>query len=147
MLCNISFPFSFYGENIKRRLHLSSPIQVSSYLLLHDYGCSFVAELGKKLEKNFFFFWKNICVFTKYTFFAEKNVYIWKKKFYNEVFSLKKTFFNREKLYLISEIYFYTENTCITNKIWISFKYIFILQKKTFLIIKNIFVKTSLRTQ
>ena len=73
-------------------------------------------NLEKSWKKNLFFFEK-IYVFTKYTFFAEKNVYIWKKKFYNEVFSLKKTFFNREKLYLISEIYFYTENTCITNKI------------------------------
>ena len=40
----------------------------------------------------------------------------------------------KKKIYLISEIYFYTE------KILIFLKYMFILQKKNFLIIKNIFV-------
>ena len=80
MLCNISFPFSFYGENIKRRLHLSSPIQVSSYLLLHDYGCSFVAELGKKLEKKFFFFLKKyMCFYKIYIFCRKKCLYMEKK--------------------------------------------------------------------
>ena len=39
---------------------------------------------------------------------------------------------NVKKIYLISEIYFYTENVCVTNKIKIFFKYIFILQKKFF---------------
>ena len=38
-----------------------------------NYGCSFVAKLSWK--KNVF--WKNICVFTKYTFFADKNIFIW----------------------------------------------------------------------
>ena len=100
-----------------------------------------------KLEKKTFFC-KNICVFTKYTFFCRKNVFIWKKNFYNvKIFLLEKNFFYREKLYLTSEIYFYTENIFVTNKIWIFLKYIFILQKKIFLIIKNIFVKTSLSTQ
>ena len=50
---------------------------------------------------------------------------------------------NVKNIYPISEIYFYTENVCVTNKISIFLKYIFILQKK-FLIIKIIFVKTSL---
>ena len=78
--------------------------------------------------------------FTKYTLFAEKNVFIWKKKF------IEKNIINEnvKKIYLISEIYFYTENVCVTNKISIFLKYIFILQKKMFLMIKNIFVKTSL---
>ena len=47
------------------------------------------------------------------------------KKFYNEnVFYWKKTFFaeknrneNVKNIYLISEINFYTENVCVTNKI------------------------------
>ena len=46
-------------------------------------------------------------------------------KFYNEkFFLLKKTFFteknineNVKNIYLISKIYFYTENVCVTNKI------------------------------
>ena len=47
------------------------------------------------------------------------------KKLYNEKnFLLKKTFFteknineNVKNIYLISKIYFYTENVCVTNKI------------------------------
>ena len=38
--------------------------------------------------------------FTEKTFFTEKNI--------NE---------NVKNIYLISEIYFYTENVCVTNKI------------------------------
>ena len=34
---------------------------------------------------------------------------------------------NVKKIYLISEIYFYTENVCVTNKISIFLKYMFIL--------------------
>ena len=51
--------------------------------------------------------------FTKYTLFAEKNVFIWKKK----NFIKKNINENVKKIYLISEIYFYTENVCVTNKI------------------------------
>ena len=39
---------------------------------------------------------------------------------------------NVKKIYPISEIYFYTENVCVTNKISIFLKYIFIPQKKIF---------------
>ena len=85
------------------------------------YGCSFVAKLSWK--KNFFFE-KIFVFFTKYTLFAEKNVFIWKKSFILKIFLLKKTFFteknineNVKNIYLISEIYFYTENVCVTNKI------------------------------
>ena len=46
--------------------------------------------------------------FTKYTLFAEKNIFIWKKKFYIEKLLLKKTFSteqiineNVKSLYLI----------------------------------------------
>ena len=66
-------------------------------------------------------------LFTKYTLFAEKNVFIWKKKFYIEIFLLKKTFFTEKninenvKIYIYIdlnwEIYFYAEYVCVTNKI------------------------------
>ena len=65
-----------------------------------------------------------------------------KKRFYRENINE-----NVKKIYLISEIYFCTENVSVTNKISIFLKHMFILQKKHFLIIKNIFVKTSLGTQ
>ena len=50
--------------------------------------------------------------FTEQNFFTEKNI--------NE---------NVKNIYLISEICFYTRNVCVTNKIKIFLKYIFILQK------------------
>ena len=86
------------------------------------YGCSFVAKLT--WNKNFFF-WKNICVFYKIYIICRKKCFYMEKKFYNEnVFYWKKTFFteknineNVKNIYLISEIYFYTENVCVTNKI------------------------------
>ena len=43
--------------------------------------------------------------FTKYTIFAEKNVFIWKKKFYIEFFLLKKLFLQRKVHIKMSEIY------------------------------------------
>ena len=79
--------------------------------------------LKNKVEKQNFFFEKIFVFFTKYTLFAEKNVFIWKKSFILKIFLLKKTFFteknineNVKNIYLISEIYFYTENVCVTNK-------------------------------
>ena len=97
----------------------------------------------KSKVKKKFCFEKIFLFFTKYTLFAEKNVFIWKKIF----FCRKKYKWKCKKIYLISEIYFYTENVCVTNKIKIFLKYIFIPQKKTFLIIKSIFIKTSLWNQ
>ena len=52
-------------------------------------------------------------LYGKKKFFIEKNI--------NE---------NVKKIYLISEIYFDTENVCVTNKISMFLKNIFILQKK-----------------
>ena len=54
-----------------------------------------------------------------------RNVSCIVKTFINEnIFLLKNTFFteknineNVKNIYLISEIYFYTENVCVTNKI------------------------------
>ena len=66
-------------------------------------------------------------VFTKYTLFAEKMLLYGKKHFME-----KNINENVKKMYLISEIYFYTENVCVANKIQIFLKYIFILQKKFF---------------
>ena len=52
-------------------------------------------------------------------------MFLYEKKFYNEkCFYCKKRFFaeknineNVKTIYLISKIYFYTENVCVTNKI------------------------------
>ena len=65
-----------------------------------------------KLKKKINFFLKKYLFFTKYKLFAEKNVFIWKKNFYSEKYKRKC-----KKIHLISEIYFYTENVCVTNKI------------------------------
>ena len=72
--------------------------------------------------------------FTKYTLFAEKNNYIWKKKFYIDffLFTEKASFTENEKnIYHIGDIFFYPENIYSFCK------------KNFFLIIKNIFVETS----
>ena len=55
-----------------------------------NYGCSFVAKLS----------WRKYMFFTEKKLFTEKNI--------NE---------NVKNIYLISKIYFYTENVCVTNKI------------------------------
>ena len=87
----------------------------------YTYGCWFDAELSWK-KKNCFE--KIFVFFTKYTLFAEKNIFIWKKSFILKFFLLKKTFFTKKNIYenikntyLIREIYFYTENVCVANKI------------------------------
>ena len=55
--------------------------------------------------------------------YLQKKIFLYGKKFYNEkFFLLKKTFFAEKNISenvknLISEIYFYTENVCVTNKI------------------------------
>ena len=71
--------------------------------------------------------------FTKYTLFEEKSFHM-EKKFYDEkaFFTEKSINENAKNIYLISEIYFYRKNVCVTNKISIFLKYIFILQKKLF---------------
>ena len=76
MLCNISFSFSFYGENIKRRLHLSSPIQVSSYRLLHDYVVHLLQNLEKSWKKKLFFFEK-IFLFLQNIHFLQKKMFLY----------------------------------------------------------------------
>ena len=72
------------------------------------YGCSFVAKLS---WKKLFFFEKIFVFFTKYTLFAEKNDFIWKKKLYWFFFTEKAFFTENEKnINLIWEIFFYPEN-------------------------------------
>ena len=62
-------------------------------------------------------------LFTKYTLFAEKNVFIWKKKFYIEIFLLKKTFFTEKNInenvniYISFEKYIFMQKMFVTNKI------------------------------
>ena len=80
-----------------------------------NYGCSVVAKLGWK--KKIFFSEKRFVFFTKYTLFAEKNNFTWKKKFILiffifYFFTTEKAFFteNEKKIYLIWEIFFYPEN-------------------------------------
>ena len=73
------------------------------------YGCSFVAKLSWK--KNFFF--EKIFVFYKIYIICRKKCFYMEKKKFTE----KNINENVRKIYLISEIYFYTENVCVTNKI------------------------------
>ena len=73
-------------------------------------GCSFVAKLSWKkkifFEKIIYVFYKIYIICRKKYFYMEKNI------FYREKYKWKC-----KKIYLISEIYFYTENVCVTNKI------------------------------
>ena len=85
-------------------------INVMALPTCYGYGCSFVAKLSWKKK---FFFWKNICVFYKIYVICRKKCFYMEKKF------IEKNIINEnvKKIYLISEIYFYTENVCVTNKI------------------------------
>ena len=71
-----------------------------------------------KLKKKKLFFQKIFMFFTKYTLFTEKNIFIWKKSFILKNFFAEKNINeNVKNMYLIWEIYFYTENVCVKNKI------------------------------
>ena len=84
-------------------------------------------EVGKKT-----FFCKNICVFTKYTFFCRKNVFIWKKNFYNvKIFLWKKTFFT-EKNYISLQKYIFTQKIFLLQIKYESFLNIYSFCKKNF---------------
>ena len=88
------------SDSLVNKLTLTSDL--NDLLMLNDYGCLFVAKLNWK-KFFFFFFLKAFVFFTKYTLkikFVEKNI--------NE---------NVKDVYLISEIYSYTGNVCVTNKI------------------------------
>ena len=85
------------------------------------YACSFIAKLSRKqfcfFEKVFVFL-QNIHINVLYAY----TCFYMEKKFCNEKnLLLKKNFFAEknvnENVNLISEIYFYTENVCVANKI------------------------------
>ena len=89
-----------------------------------------VVHLLKEVEEKFFL--KKYLFFTKYTLFAEKKI-LYEKK----VFILKNNFFtekninkNVKNIYLISEIYYYTENVCVSDKTHKSFLNIYSFRKK-----------------
>ena len=77
-----------------------------------------------KLKKKFFFLKKYLCFLQNIHYLQKKMFLYGKKVLYWKIFLLKKTFFtekniyeNVKNIYLIWEIFFYTENVCITNKI------------------------------
>ena len=74
-----------------------------------EYGCSFVAKLSWKR----IFFLEKIFVFYKIYITCRKKCFYMEKKNFME----KNINENVKKIYLISEIHFYTENVCVTNKI------------------------------
>ena len=73
------------------------------------HGCSFVAKLIWKLS---------ICAFYKMYIICRKRCFYTGKKFYTEkkFFTEKNIYENLKNISLIWEIYFYTENVCVTNK-------------------------------
>ena len=75
-----------------------------------SYGGSFVAKLNWK--KNYFFLKKYLCFFQN-IHYLPKKMFLHAKKLFTE----KNINENVKNIYLISEIYFYTENVCVTNKI------------------------------
>ena len=90
-----------------------------------------------KLKKKCFFF-KKYLSFLQNIHYLQKKIILYEKKnlYIDFLFYWKNVFYRKWKKY-ISHL----------RNIFLSRKYIFILQKKIFLIIKNIFVKTSLWTQ
>ena len=102
---------------------------------MDNYGCSFVAKLSWK--KIFF---ENIFLFfTKYTLFAEQNVFIWKKSLILKFLFAEKNFFIQrkykwkcKKIYVISEKSFYTENVIFTQIKYKSFLNIYSFCQKNF---------------
>ena len=104
--------------------------------------------LQNYVEKKIFFFWENM-FFTKYTLFAEKNVFIWNKKVLHwKFFLLKKTFFTEKNINENVKIYISFEKYIFMQKMFVlQIKYKYFLNIYSFLLTKNIFVKTSLWTQ
>ena len=83
----------------------------------------FICCKTKLKKKKFFFFWKIFVFFAKYTLFAEKNLYEWKKSFILKNIFTEKNFFteknineNVKNIYLISKMYFCTENVVLQIK-------------------------------
>ena len=104
-----------------------------------------------KLEK----FVSKKYVFYKINIICRKNVFIWKKKkFYIDFFFYWKKRFYREKykwkcknVYISFEKYIFMQKMFVLQIKYKSFLNIYSFCKKLFLILKNIFAKTSLWTQ
>ena len=89
--------------------------------------------------------------FTKYTLSAEKMFFMGKKSFILNFFLLKRTFFTEKnvnenvKICISFEKYIFMQKMVVLQIKYKSFLNIYSFsKKKNFLIIKNIFVKTSL---
>ena len=93
--------------------------------------------LQNEVEKKVVFFEK-MFVFTKYTLFAEKNVFIWKKKI------IEKNINENVKKYISFQKYIFTQKMFVLQIKYKSFLNIYSFCKKNFLSIKKIYVKTSL---
>ena len=98
-------------------------------VIKNAYGCSFVAKLS----------WKK-------KIFCRKKCFYMEKTFCNHKVFLLENFFLQRKIIISFQKYIFAQNICVINKIWIFLKYNYSFYK-CFLIIKNIFVKTSLWTQ
>ena len=126
---------------------ITTPHQFKSFSYGLFYGCSFVAKLIWKS-----FFWKNI-FFLQNIHCLQKNVFIWKKKFYIENFFHWKKLFTEEngnknvKIYISFKKYIFMQKMFVLQIKYKSFLNIYSFCKKLFLILKNIFAKTSLWTQ
>ena len=80
--------------------------------------------------------------FTKYTTFAEKIVFIWKKRFILKFFFTEKN--ENVKINISFGKYIFIQKMFVLQIKYKSFLNIYSFCKKKILIIKNIFVKTSL---
>ena len=96
-----------FSDSLVDKLTLISDL--NNLLVLDDYGCSFAA----KLNSFFFFLKKYLCFLQNINYWPKKNVFICQKTFFTE----KNINKNVKNIYLISQIYFYTENVCVTKKI------------------------------
>ena len=76
------------------------------------YGCSFVAKLSWK--KNNFFLKKYLCFLQNIYVVCRKKCFDMEKKIFVEKNVNENA--KKKKKNLIPEIYFYTENVCVTNK-------------------------------
>ena len=87
-----------------------------------------------------FFFLKKYLCFLQNIHYLQKNVFIWKKTFFTE-----KNINENVKIYISSQKYIFTDKMFVLQIKHKSFlnTYSF-CKKKIFLIIKNVFVKTSL---
>ena len=89
-----------------------------------------VVHLLKEVEKKIVF--EKISIFYKIYIICRKKDFIWKKSFIlkNNFFTEKNINKNVKNIYLISEIYYYTENVCVSDKTHKSFLNIYSFRKK-----------------